>query len=89
LKDIAKFKPKVNFKASQNWLKGVVAELFPSTEIYEDYIHPGLTFSSNKPMQLDIFLPSLHLAFEYQGIQHYQEKYYFGNSLRSYLYAIE
>ena len=29
--------------------------------------------TTNRPLQLDVFIPSKSLAFEYQGIQHYQE----------------
>ena len=29
--------------------------------------------SSNRPMQLDVFIPSKNLAFEYQGKQHFEE----------------
>jgi hypothetical protein len=35
-------------------------------------------------MQLDIYIPSKSIAFEYQGIQHYEDVYYFGSSLRMY-----
>jgi hypothetical protein len=30
--------------------------------------------SSNYPMELDIWIPSLNLAFEYQGEQHYDDE---------------
>lgn len=37
-------------------------------------MHPRVKLpSSNRPMQLDVFIPSKSLAFEYQGIQHFQE----------------
>ncbi len=34
-------------------------------------------------IELDLFLPSLSLAFEYQGIQHYQDFFYFGTNARN------
>ena len=42
-------------------------------DVLEDYMHPKAVFpSSNRPMQLDVFIPSRSLAFEYQGIQHFE-----------------
>jgi len=49
-------------------------EIFPEAEIYEEYLHEELVFpNSQMQMEFDVFLPKLHLALEYQGLQHYQD----------------
>lgn len=63
-----------------------VTELLPEvTDVYINYDHPKLRYKgSKKSMELDIFIPSLHLAFEYQGIQHFElSNYVFVPSLMS------
>lgn len=48
-------------------------ELFPSLhDIHINYLHPLMRFKdTGKPIELDLYIPSLSLAFEYQGEQHY------------------
>jgi hypothetical protein len=49
--------------------------LFPS-DIYEDYKHPQLFHNvTGRNMELDIYIPDLSLAFEYQGEQHFKNIY--------------
>ena len=63
---------KHNPKASQRLLRLRVEKLLPRVPIYEDYLHPKLKFQSGRPMQLDLFLPDLSIALEYQGQHHYR-----------------
>jgi len=68
--DVEKFYPD---KKSQQRLFRIVKEIFPDEKIHFDFRHPNLRFNlSNMPMELDIWLPNLSLAFEFQGIQHYE-----------------
>ena len=51
------------------------------SEILEDFLHPD--FASKRPLQLDAFIPSKSLAFEYQCQQHFQDIHVF-QSKRAY-----
>lgn len=66
---------------TQNYLVSIVRALFPQQEIKTDFKHPGLVFPSTfKMIELDIFLPKLNLAFEYNGHQHYHYNALWGQS---------
>ena len=47
------------------------------TAIYEDHKIVGLYHSNGKVIQLDAYIPELHLGVEYQGEQHYKNIYRF------------
>eukprot|EP01127_Copromyxa_protea_P018899 TRINITY_DN6034_c0_g1_i2.p1 TRINITY_DN6034_c0_g1~~TRINITY_DN6034_c0_g1_i2.p1 ORF type:complete len:495 (+),score=68.20 TRINITY_DN6034_c0_g1_i2:18-1502(+) len=72
-------------RAWQRWLLLVLRDLLPiGTEINEEYTHPTLKFldstkRSRAHMKFDIFVPSLNLALEYQGRQHYSDVEFFGS----------
>lgn len=69
-------------KKSMQWqLWTSVRLLYPGMEVVEEHMldtgaTPGM--SSNGAMELDVFVPHLNLAFEYQGIHHYTEVPLFG-----------
>jgi hypothetical protein len=57
-----------NKKTKQRLLFSSALRLFRPHLVLENYKHPHL-----HPLELDIFIPSLHLAIEYQGEQHFDE----------------
>lgn len=66
---------------SQDFLLSKVCNLWSDREILRNYKHPELVYEdSMKNMELDIFIPSLSLAFEFQGFYHFQFYYFSGNS---------
>ena len=46
--------------------------------VKEDYRQGEITFDSGHRMEMDVFVPDLKLAFEYQGQQHFNDLYLFG-----------
>ena len=62
-------------KKNQKRLFRIIRDIFPNQIIHFDFKHHEMRFeSSNYPMELDIWIPSLNLAFEYQGEQHYDDE---------------
>eukprot|EP01121_Diplochlamys_sp_Union-15-3_P014659 TRINITY_DN4702_c0_g1_i2.p1 TRINITY_DN4702_c0_g1~~TRINITY_DN4702_c0_g1_i2.p1 ORF type:complete len:314 (-),score=59.44 TRINITY_DN4702_c0_g1_i2:174-1115(-) len=66
-------------KSNQWKLFKAIESILSSHEVYEDYKHPDIQFySSGRSIQFDVFIPSLKLAVEYQGFQHFQDNAIFG-----------
>lgn len=60
-------------KKNQTRVYDFLSEIFPNQEIFYDFRHPELRFSqSNAKMELDIWIPEISLAIEYQGEQHFK-----------------
>jgi len=74
-------KSKVKYRSKgQGFLYNTLQKLFTDVEIHLDYRHSQLKFTESQlPMQLDVYLPDLQLAFEYQGELHYQGHFLTGS----------
>jgi len=64
---------------TQSVLFRVLQSLFPQHIVEVNYRHPELLFEkSKKSMELDVYVPNLRLAFEYQGAHHHSYHYLYG-----------
>ena len=59
-------------KSIQRLLFALTQSIFPALKMIENYRHPHLIYQL-APMEFDIFIPSLNIALEYQGEQHYND----------------
>ena len=67
-------------KKTQTKLYDHLLSIFPEKLIEFDFKHPDLRFSkTNREMELDIWIPELKLAFEYQGEWHFIEHWSVGS----------
>jgi len=60
-------------KSTQRWLLVQMKVLLPNEIILEDYYHQNLLWDTGLYVQLDVFVPRINLAVEYQGEQHFKE----------------
>eukprot|EP01118_Nematostelium_gracile_P001159 TRINITY_DN1119_c0_g3_i1.p1 TRINITY_DN1119_c0_g3~~TRINITY_DN1119_c0_g3_i1.p1 ORF type:complete len:421 (+),score=92.33 TRINITY_DN1119_c0_g3_i1:78-1340(+) len=69
-----------NRRSSQRRLIRSIEDLFPDCDVRENYRHPELKSNeTNYELELDIFIPKLKIAFEYQGEGHFHDIYVIGN----------
>lgn len=67
-----------HFKASKTCssyhkrVRNILTNLFPTTQIVEEFVLPGSRFASNKNLIADFFVPRLNLVVEVHGKQHYE-----------------
>ena len=68
-------------KSSQRILFLNIQTDYPSYLLIENYRHPSLfILNSTNALEFDIFIPALNVAFEYQGVHHYEDNYIFANA---------
>ena len=60
-------------RSAQRWLFIQIQKLFPGEEIVEDYFHSEISRITGFHVQFDVFLVRKKIAFEYHGIQHYED----------------
>lgn len=63
-------------KSSQRELLVAMKQIFPKFSIYEDFKHSKLQYFGSTSFELDVYVPEIELALEYQGAQHYSPKYW-------------
>jgi hypothetical protein len=62
---------------TQNMIEDIVKRLFPGLEIYSNYRKFDWLKDKGK-LEIDIWIPFLKLAIEYDGAQHFQSIEHFG-----------
>jgi hypothetical protein len=65
-------------RRNQQCLYEVVQRLYPTHKVFLNHRPFGFVFANGRPMQFDVFVPSLNLALEYQGQQHFEPIEVFG-----------
>jgi hypothetical protein len=70
------------FSKSQYQLYRLVKQILPTYQVKFNDKHYDIVFSSKRVATLDIYIPELALAIEYQGEFHYKTSNVFGRDRR-------
>lgn len=62
---------------SELLLYEIVKQLYPQKSVFYQY-RPNFLLYENRQLSYDIYIPSLKMAFEYQGKQHFEPVEFFG-----------
>eukprot|EP01118_Nematostelium_gracile_P004886 TRINITY_DN15820_c0_g1_i1.p1 TRINITY_DN15820_c0_g1~~TRINITY_DN15820_c0_g1_i1.p1 ORF type:complete len:269 (+),score=66.23 TRINITY_DN15820_c0_g1_i1:109-807(+) len=65
-----------NMRSAQRNLRTLIENIYPTYEVKENF----LLFKDGQRLELDVYLPEQRLAFEYQGIHHFQEVFSSGSN---------
>lgn len=62
---------------SEQLLYEIVKQIYPQKSVFYQY-RPSFLLYQNRQLSYDIYIPSLKIAFEYQGKQHFEPVDFFG-----------
>lgn len=63
------------------WMSLCLQKIYPGLQLTEDFKTPEIRFQASLArIELDIFYPALNVAIEYNGRQHYDDVYFFGDN---------
>jgi hypothetical protein len=71
--DVEALKVKRLGHKTQEHLSQVLQQIFPDVPFTSNFRHSQIRLDGNRQLELDIYYPSLSLAFEYQGRQHFEQ----------------